>query len=174
MALMDAKEYDPQPARKRLITIAIAAVLVITFMTLWFWPSGRFRFRREWNIANDFLTAIERHDFDSAYGLYNADPKWKHHSDNYNSYSLSQFTLDWGASSEFGVINSHKIICAIEPPQKGAQSASGIVISVTVNRHSDPTLLWIEKKSGSISTSPLTFEELVRHAPLVNAVCNRL
>jgi hypothetical protein len=173
MALLDAQEYDPRPARKRLITIAIAAVLVITFMTLWFWPSGRFRFRREWNIANDFLTAIERHDFESAYGFYNADPEWKKHPDKYSNYPLSQFTLDWGVSGEFGVISNHKIVCAIEPPDKWAQSAGGIVILGTVNHRTDPTLLWVEKKSGIMSTSPLTFEELVRHAPVVYAVCNR-
>jgi hypothetical protein len=31
----------------------------------------------------------------------------------------------------------------------------------------------VEKKSGSISMSPMTFEELTRDAPLVRTVCNR-
>lgn len=173
MALLDAQEYDPRPAQRRLTIIAFVAVLLIIVMVLWVWPSGRFRRRREWNIAGNFFAAIEQKDFDKAYGLYNGDPEWKQHPYKYDSYSLSQFKLDWGASSEFGVISSHKIICAIEPPQKGARTASGIVILAEINHRRDPTLLWVEKKSGGMSTSPLSFEELVRYAPLVNTVCNR-
>jgi hypothetical protein len=173
MALMDAKEYDPRPVRRRITVAALSVSAIILFLILWFWPSGRFRHRRQWNIANSFLAAIERRDFDLAYGLYNGDPAWKEHPEKYGNYSLPRFTQDWGGASEFGTITSHKVDCAIGPPRKGFQSPSGVVVLVFVNHRADPTLLWVEKKSGSISTSPLSFEELTRHAPLVRAVCNR-
>jgi hypothetical protein len=173
MALLDAKEYDPRPTRRRLAMVTVAVVLIIVFLILWFWPTGRFRYGRQWSIGENFFTAIESHDFAKAYGLYNADPDWQQHLDKYNNYSLPQFTRDWGPASEFGVISNHKIDCAIEPPQKDFQSPSGVVLLVFVNHRADPTLVWVEKKSGSMSTSPLTFEQLTRNAPLVRAACNR-
>ncbi|HSK45430.1 MAG TPA: hypothetical protein VLA83_16245 [Candidatus Binatia bacterium] len=172
MALMDAKEYDPRPVRRRLAIVVVSVSLVTVFLILWFWPSGRFRYLRQWNIADHFFTAVEHRNFDEAYGMYNADPEWKQHPEKYNKYTLPQFTQDWGPSSEFGTISSHKIECAIDPPQKGFQSPSGVVLLISVNHRSDPTLLWVEKKSGTLSASPLTLEELTRNAPLVRAVCN--
>jgi hypothetical protein len=172
MALMDAKEYDPRPVRRRLAVIAVSIALIIVFVILWFWPSGRFRYLRQWNLADHFFAAIEHRNFDEAYGLYNADPEWKQHPEKYSKYTLPEFTQDWGPASEFGAINSYKIECAINPPQKGFQASSGVVLLVSVNHRPDSTLLWIEKNSGAMSTSPLTFEELTRNAPLVRAVCN--
>lgn len=154
MGLLDAKEYDPRPAQRRWRLVAIAVVLVIVFLVLWFWPSGRFRYIREWGVANKFFAAIERKDFDAAYGLYNADSDWKQHPEKYNQYTLSQFTLDWGPSSDFGIIASHQVDCATEPPTKGFGSASGVILVVTLNRRTTPTLLWVEKKSHTITTSP--------------------
>jgi hypothetical protein len=171
MALMDAKEYDPRPARKRLVLGLLSLAVIILLLLLWFWPSGRFRYWREWKVGNNFFTAIEQRNFDTAYSLYNADPEWKQHPEKYSNYTLPQFMQDWGAASEFGVITSHKIDCAIGPPKKGFQSPSGVVLLVYVNHRPDSILLWVEKKSGTISTSPLSFDELSRNAPLVRAVC---
>jgi hypothetical protein len=173
MALMDAKEYDPRPMRRRIIIAAFSAGAIILLLILWFWPTGRVRYWREWTIGNKFFTSIEHHDFDAAYAIYNADPNWKQHPEKYSNYTFPLFMQDWGAASEFGVITSHKIDCAIGPPPKGFKSPSGVVLLTFVNHRSDPTLLWVEKKSGSISMSPSTFEELTRDAPLVRAVCNR-
>jgi hypothetical protein len=173
MALMDAKEYDPRPARKRFMVGLLSLAAIILLLLLWFWPSGRFRYWREWKIGDKFFTAIEHRDFDAAYGIYNADPGWKQHPEKYSNYTLPRFMQDWGAASEFGVITSHKIDCAIGPPPKGFKSPSGIVLQAYVNQRPDMTLLWIEKKSGSLSTSPMSFDELTRDAPVVRAVCYR-
>ena len=88
MGLMDAQEYDPRPAQRRWKMACIAAVLVIVFLTVWFWPSGRFRYWRQRSIASKFFRAIEHRDFDSAYGLYNGDPEWKQHPEKYSQYTL--------------------------------------------------------------------------------------
>jgi hypothetical protein len=171
MGLMDATEYDPRPARRRWMLIGLGVTLLITLVVLWFWPSGRFRHWQEWNIANKFFTALERQDFDSAYALYNADSDWKQHPEKYNQYSQARFTLDWGPAGDYGKIVSHHMVCAIEPPKKGFGSASGVVAVVIVNGHTEPTLLWIEKKSGTITTSPWDMYYLTRDSPLVRARC---
>jgi len=154
MGLMDAKEYDPRPAQRRWKMAGIAAALVVVLLVLWFWPSGRFRYMSEWGIANRFFAAIEQKNFDAAYGLYNADADWKQHPEKYNQYTLSQFTLDWGPAGEYGAIASHQVECAKEPPQRGFSSPSGVIIAVTLNRRTAPTLLWVEKKSHTLTLAP--------------------
>jgi hypothetical protein len=154
MGLMDAQEYDPRPAQRRWRIIYASASLLFLFLLSWFWPSGRFRHWHEWSIANKFLAAIEHRDFDSAYGLYNGDSNWKRHAEQYKKYSFSQFTADWGPSGDLGAVSSHEIRCAIEPSKMGFASASGVAVVAEVNGRPDPTLLWIEKKSETITTSP--------------------
>lgn len=158
MALMDAKEYDPRPAQKRRRMVAIAAVVIIVLGFVWWW----FRYWPEERVINSFFQAIEQKDLEKAYAIYNADPDWKQHPEKYSNYTLSQFELDWGPSSEFGPITTHKIDCATEPPKKGFASPSGVIVVVTINNRSDSTDLWVEKKSKTITTSPF---RVLCHAP---------
>jgi hypothetical protein len=172
MGLLDAQEYDPRPAQRRWRMACIAAALVFVFLAVWFWPSGRFRYRHQWSIANKFFQAIEHRDFDAAYGLYNGDPEWKQHREKYKAYPLSRFELDWGPSGDLNIAQNHEVDCATEPPKKGFASASGIAVVVTVNhRRTDPTILWVEKKSDTITTSPWDFEAVTRDSPMVRAFC---
>ncbi|HEY6305201.1 MAG TPA: hypothetical protein VI488_01930 [Candidatus Angelobacter sp.] len=150
MALMDAKEYDPRPAQRRNRLIIAAIVLAVVALIVWrvyrYWP--------EEHVVNKFFEALERKDYDAAYGVYNADPDWKQHAAKYNQYPLPQFTLDWGPSSEYGAITSHKIDCVKEPDKKGFQSPSGVIITVVINGRSQGTSLWVEKKAKTITLSP--------------------
>jgi len=153
MGLLDAKEYDPRPRQRLVRLILIAVVLVIVIIAgLYEWPY--FTARR---VINNFFAAIEAKNFDQAYGLYNADPDWKQHPDRYNNYTLSQFLLDWGPSSDYGAISSHSIACLTEPPKKGFKSPSGIIVVIKINNRADPhddVSLWVEKKTHSIGLSP--------------------
>ena len=170
MALMDAKEYDPRPAQRRRTAIWASILLVVILGALWFWPSGRFRYHRQWNITNSFFTAIEDHDFDTAYGLYNADPGWKQHPEKYGQYPLSQFTNDWREYSGAGIAK-HRALCVMEPP--GQAEASGVAAVVQVNQQSEPAILWIENKSGSITTSPVDLYRLTRGSVFARIFCTR-
>lgn len=144
MSLLDAKEYDPRPAQRMWRLIGLAAALVVALLAvLWV-----FRYWPEKSVVNSFFTAIERKDFETAYGIYNADPNWKQHADKYNGYPLAQFVLDWGPSSEFGVITSHKIDCAKQPDR-----GSGVIVMVLVNNRAQGTSMWVEKKTKTL-TSP--------------------
>jgi hypothetical protein len=171
MALMDAKEYDPRPAQRVKRFLGGSLVFIVVLLVFWFWPSGRFRFSREWRVGDQFLAALEHRDFDTAYGIYNADPDWRRHPEKYKEYTLSQFMLAWGPSGESGLIISHQMDCAIEPFNTSYAPNSGVVISATVNRRTEATLLWIEKKSHSITSSPWDLDLLTRGSPLVRARC---
>jgi hypothetical protein len=158
MALLDAKEYDPRPAQRRwrLVIIGVVAALAL-FLVWWF-----FRFYPEEQTINRFFQAIERKDFDTAYGIYFADANWKQHPQKYDQYPLPQFMLDWGPQSEYGVITSHKIDCATEPPTKAYRSPTGVIVVVTINNRSQATSMWVEKNSKSVSLSP---REVLCEAP---------
>lgn len=151
MALMDAKEYDPRPAQKRrkiiaTVVVAVLAIAVYLYLT---------RFDSEKKVINKFFQAIEQKDYDAAYGIYYADPDWKQHPEKYSSYTINQFKLDWGPQGEYGAISSHQIDCALEPPKKGFASPSGVVVVVIINNLHDTRSMWVEKKSKTITDSPV-------------------
>jgi hypothetical protein len=154
MALMDAKEYDPRPAQRRLriigalVLIAIA-VAVYLFLT---------RYNSEKKVINKFFTALEQKDFEKAYGIYQGDPDWKQHPQKYPNYTLGQFTLDWGPSSEYGTITSHRVDCALKPKS----NSSGVVVVVTINHRAEPHSMWVETKSKSI-TDPSPVGDVLCH-----------
>jgi hypothetical protein len=152
MSLMDAKEYDPRPAQRRLRILGLAIVVVILAVAAWWY----FRYWPEEQVINRFFTALQQKDFEKAYGIYNGDPDWKQHPQKYDRYPLSQFILDWGPSGDYGPITSHRIDCSTEPPKKDFQSPSGVIVVVTINNRTESTSLWVEKKSRAITTSPFT------------------
>lgn len=151
MALMDAKEYDPRPAQRRLriigaLVLIAAAVAVYLYLT---------RYNSEKKVINNFFTALEQKDFEKAYGIYQGDPDWKQHPQKYSSYTLGQFTLDWGPSGEYGPITTHRVDCALAPPKKDFASPTGVVVVVTINNRAEPRSMWVEKKSKVITDSPV-------------------
>jgi hypothetical protein len=158
MALMDAKEYDPRPAQKRRKIIATAVVLVLAVAVYLYLT----RYDSEKRVINRFFQAIEQKDFDTAYAIYFADPNWKQHPEKYSSYTINQFKLDWGPSGEYGTISSHQVDCALEPPKKDFASPSGVIVVVTINNLHDPRSMWVEKKSKTITDSPL---KVLCHGP---------
>ncbi|HEY2496969.1 MAG TPA: hypothetical protein VGK24_07865 [Candidatus Angelobacter sp.] len=151
MALMDAKEYDPRPAQRRLRMIATAVVIVIAVAAYLYFT----RYDPEKKVINNFFSAIEQKDFDKAYGIYEGDPDWKQHPEKYSSYTINQFKLDWGPQGEYGAITNHQIDCALEPPKKDFASPTGVVIVVTINNRAEPRSMWVEKKSKTVSDSPV-------------------
>ena len=149
MALMDAKEYDPRPAQRRNRIIATAVVVVIA-VAVWLYLT---RYNAEKRVINKFFQAIEQKDFDTAYGIYQGDPEWKQHPQKFANYTVNQFKLDWGPSSEYGPITSHNVDCALAPPKKDFVSPGGVVVVVTINNRAEPRNMWVDKKTQSISDS---------------------
>ncbi len=151
MALMDAKEYDPRPAQRRLKIIAAIVVAALAILAYMYFT----RYDSEKKAINQFFQALEQKDYEKAYGIYNGDPGWKQHPEKYPNYNLGQFTLDWGPSGEYGPITSHHVDCALAPPRKNFASPSGVVVVVTINNRAEPRSMWVEKKDKSITDSPI-------------------
>ncbi|HEV3038518.1 MAG TPA: hypothetical protein VHA33_12150 [Candidatus Angelobacter sp.] len=152
MGLMDAKEYDPRPAQRRMKIIASLALIAVIVGIVWF----LFRYWPEERVINRFFDAIERSDMQSAYGLYFNDPTWQQHPEKHDRYSFGQFQLDWGPSGEYGKVTSHHVECSTEPPKKGDVSPSGVIVVVRINNRAETKSMWVEKKSKTITESPQT------------------
>jgi hypothetical protein len=158
MALMDAKEYDPRPAQKLRKIIATVVVVVVAAAVYLYLT----RYNSEKKVINNFFHAIEQKDFDAAYAIYQGDPDWKQHPQKYAAYTINQFKLDWGPQGDYGAITSHQVDCALEPPKKEFVTASGVVVVVTINNRAEPKSMWVEKKSRTITDSPV---KVLCHGP---------
>jgi len=146
MSLLDATPYDPGPARRRRIKILIAFAVVIVLAVI-VWTN---RYWSEEHVVGKFFAALKSKDYDTAYGIYFADPQWKQHPDKYSRYPLNQFLQDWGSGGPWGVINTYKVNGASGCSGGG----SGIVVDVVVNDRAEHAQLWVEKSDNTLSLPP--------------------
>jgi len=146
MTLLDAEEYDPGPARRRRIKIAAVVIAIVVLAALvWmnrYWPEKR--------VVDKFFAALMSKDYETAYGIYFADPKWKEHPAKYSRYPLNQFTQDWGTGGQWGVIRNYKVNGASGCGGGG----SGVVVDVVVNDRAEHAQLWVEKSDKTLSPPP--------------------
>lgn len=146
MTLMDAKEYDEAGARrrKRRIVGIVGILLVLGFLAY------RFRYWPEERLVDKFFTALERQDFETAYGLYMADPSWRQHPQKYPLYPYSDFYRDWGPGGEWGLVKGYKIYASGECPKGG----SGVIVEVIVNQRAEHEQIYVQKTEKTFSPSP--------------------
>jgi hypothetical protein len=123
MSLMDAPVYDAARARRnqKIVWSAVAAVFVL-LVIFWFaagrpidWPWNWANHMLGRSTANSFLTAVEKNDLETAYGIWTHDKDWKQHPDQHKVYPFSRFEGDWSSTSpdnEYGNIQSHRIAAA--------------------------------------------------------------
>ena len=146
MTLLDAKVYDPAPARRLKIRILVAvAIIVVLAAVVWmnrYWSEKR--------VVDKFFNALQTKDYETAYGIYFADPQWKQHPDKYPRYPLNQFIQDWGEGGQWGVIKSYKVNGA----STCSSGASGVVVDVIVNDRAEHAQLWVEKSDKTLSPPP--------------------
>ena len=146
MTLLDAKEYDPEKERRRRVRIisAIAFLLLAGFFLWWFryWPEQR--------VAQHFFDALQKQDYESAYGIWMHDPPWRQHPDRYKKYPFHEFYTDWGPGGQWGLVQSYKIYAAGTPPGGG----SGVIVDLIVNDRAEHARVWVEKSDKTVSFSP--------------------
>jgi hypothetical protein len=146
MTLLDAREYDPTLERKRRNRIISAIVLLVLLALLGWW----FRYWPEERVADHFFDALQKQDYETAYGIWMHDPQWRQHTNLYQKYPYNEFYQDWGPGGEWGLIKSHKIYAAGAPPGGG----SGVVVDVTVNDRAQRARVWVERSDRTMSFSP--------------------
>lgn len=146
MTLLDAKEYDPEKERRRRVRIisAIAFLLLAGFFLWWFryWPEER--------VAEHFFDALQKQDYESAYGIWMHDPQWRQHPDRYKKYPFNEFYTDWGPGGQWGLVKSYKTYAAGTPPGGG----SGVIVDIIVNDRAEHARVWVEKSDKTMSFSP--------------------
>jgi hypothetical protein len=144
MTLLDAPQYNVNRAKltRNLSIAAIVLILVGGFCTFWFWtwPS-------EHRISH-FLSVVESGDFNTAYALWNHDPDWQKHPQQYTAYDFDQFQKDWGPMSDYGKIRSHKIVLS-------KSVGNGVVVGVDINGGKTPMFLRVDDKTKQIGFSPV-------------------
>lgn len=148
MTLLDAKVYDEAAARRRRnrkITAAVIAVVAITLTWLYRnWPEER--------IVDHFFQALQKKDYETAYGIWWHDPDWRQHPERYSKkYPFNEFYRDWGPGGDWGLIKSYKICASGAPP---GPAGSGIIVEVIVNERAEHARLWVEKSDKTLSFSP--------------------
>ena len=146
MTLLDAKEFDEAGARRRkkLIVSIIGTILVIATLAY------AFRYWPEEHLVDKFFAAIQKRQFETAYGIYMADPHWQQHPQKYSLYPYSDFYRDWGPGGEWGLVKSYKIYATGECPKGG----SGVIVEVIVNDRAEHEQIYVQKKEKTFSPSP--------------------
>ena len=146
MTLLDAKEYDEAGARKRkkLIVSIVGTILVIAALAYAFryWPEER--------LVDKFFAALQKQQYEIAYGLYMADPDWRQHPQKYSLYPYNDFYRDWGPGGEWGLVKTYKIYATGECPKGG----SGVIVEVIVNERAEHEQIYVQKKEKTFSPSP--------------------
>ncbi|HEY6764595.1 MAG TPA: hypothetical protein VI386_07480 [Candidatus Sulfotelmatobacter sp.] len=146
MTLLDARQYDPARERRKRNRIILGIVLLLVVAALGWW----FRYWPEERIADHFFEALQKQDYQTAYGVWMHDPQWKQHQERFQKYPYNEFYRDWGPGGEWGLVKSHKVYAAGTPPGGG----SGVVVDVTVNDRAQRARVWVEKSDKTMSFSP--------------------
>jgi len=123
MTLLDAPVFDEaRDRRNRRILLGSGGLLLLLFIGWWLVAGRPVDWPWRWNnhlqgrmAVNSFLTAVEKNDLPTAYGIWIHDKNWQQHPAKGGSYPYSRFQGDWSSTSpdnEYGVIQSHKIVAA--------------------------------------------------------------
>jgi hypothetical protein len=152
MTLMDAPKFDVRrEKRNRNLLITSVVVVVVALIALGSWaveiPWQVWHWRSDHRV-NNFLGTVESGDLQKAYALWNNDPNWQQHPDQYKAYDFATFQKDWGQASDYGVIKSHKIVIA-------HRVGNGVVIGVNINGGKTPIFLRVDNKTKTIGFSPV-------------------
>ena len=152
MTLMDAPKFDVRREKRNrnllitsIVIVVLAAIALGSWAVevpwqLWHWPSD--------HRVNNFLATVESGDLQKAFGLWNNDPTWQQHPDQYKPYGFADFQKDWGPASDYGVIKSHKIVIA-------HRVGNGVVMGLNINGGKTPIFLRVDNKTKTIGFSPV-------------------
>ena len=143
MTLMDAQQYDTTRDRRRRNLIIVAIVLALVLV----WVAFHMRNYPQRHAVAQFLSDLQKKDYEAAYGVWFQDPDWKQHPNKYPNYTYADFYRDWGPSGEWGVIKTYKVDCSLA-------SGSGVIVQATVNDRAEHPYFWVKKSDKTLSFSP--------------------
>ena len=95
------------------------------------------------------MKTLEAGDFNKAFAMWNNDPNWQQHPQQYSTYDFNQFQKDFGPMSDYGKIRSHKILLA-------KSVGNGVVFGLVINGDTaHPLFLRTDDKNKTIGFSPV-------------------
>jgi hypothetical protein len=145
MTLMDAPQVDAARDRRRHIAIIVAVVLGLIAL----WAAYHLRNYPQRHAVDRFFAAIQRQDYEAAYGIWFNDADWRQQQERYAKYPFNDFYRDWGTGGEWGLVKSYSVDCSLSPG-----GGSGVIVQVTVNNRAQHAYLWVEKSNRTMSFSP--------------------
>ncbi|HVP49574.1 MAG TPA: hypothetical protein VMT32_23435 [Bryobacteraceae bacterium] len=145
MTLMDAPQVDATRERRRRMRIIVAIVLGLFAI----WLAYHYRNYPQRHAVDQFFSAIQKQDYETAYGVWFHDPAWREHADHYSQYPFNDFYRDWGPGGEWGLVRSYSVDCSLSP-----SGSSGVIVQVTVNQRAEHAYVWVEKSNRTLSFSP--------------------
>jgi hypothetical protein len=159
MTLLDAPVFDEVRDRRRHVILWSTLGLLLALFVGWWLVAGRpVDWPWNWNshlrgrmTANRFLTAVEKNDLPTAYGIWLHDPDWQKHPARTGAYPFERFQQDWSSTSpenEYGAIQSHQIVAA-------RMYGNVLLMAVLVNgRKSKALNLDYDPKTHQLNFSP--------------------
>jgi hypothetical protein len=157
MTLLDAKEFDSEKEsrRNKRIIMIVSVVVILAGLIWWFryWPEER--------VVGHFFDALQKQDFNTAYGIWMHDPDWQQHPGQHSNYPFHEFYLDWGPAGQWGIVKTVKVNGVHPCPSLGSgTSGSGVLVDVIVNDRVQHAQVWVEKSDHTLSYPPC---ELIFH-----------
>jgi hypothetical protein len=159
MTLLDAPKFDEARDKRRKVYLSSTVTCLLVLFVVWWLVAGRpIDWPWNWNnylfgrsTVNKFLTAVEKNDLQTAYGIWIHDKNWQQHPAQSGAYPFSRFQEDWSATSpdnEYGVIQSHKIALA-------GRYGNGVLVAILFNgRKSKALNLEYDPKTSTLDFAP--------------------
>ena len=159
MTLLDAPVFDEaRDRRRRTALYSAGGLLLVLFVGWWLvagrpvdWPWFWVEHMQGRTTVNRFLSAVEKNDLPTAYGIWIHDKNWQQHPATGGAYPYARFQNDWSSTSpdnEYGVIQSHKIVAE-------RMYGNVLLMAVLINgRKSKALNLDYDPKSHTLTFSP--------------------
>ncbi len=148
MTLLDAQQYDPAKERRKKIRIVLAcAGIVLLLVIAWL-----YRNYPEEHVVDKFFSALQKQEYENAYGIYFHDSEWRQHPQRYSQYTYADFYRDWGPGGEWGLIKSHRIYGTAGT--KGFGSGGGVVVEVIINERAEHARMFVQKSDKTLTVYP--------------------
>jgi len=153
MTLLNAPAYDPaSDIRNRNIMIATAGTLVLAVLLFF----GGYIMGHGWFFSNlptehkvnRFFDALQARDYPKAYAIYENDPHWADHPQNFG-YAYKDFVNDWTTDPRnFYPITEHSVDKSIKDGH--GFFGTGIDVAVRVNG-GHKLFMYVNRADGTIT-----------------------
>ena len=154
MTLLNAPVYDDRKERlkKGLLIGSGATVLLLIVLTLAGYMSGH-----GWLFSNlpaehrvgEFFAALQAKDYSKAFAIYNNDPNWAQHPEQYKDYPEARFQEDWATQDPIkGPVKTYHV--DISRTDGEGTFGTGIIVAVTVNGDKRVFMYYL-RKTGALT-----------------------